>query len=78
MKASFVRRSSGLALSISATDAAEMLLIELFLAQISTRPPLWVPTSGSRHGNSGEVVERTLVIEAAGPEVVFGASVDKL
>lgn len=77
MKASFVRRSTGLALNISAADPAEMLLLELFLVQLNTRPPLWIPTSGSRHGNSGEVVERSLMIEVAGPEVAFGAPVEK-
>jgi hypothetical protein len=67
VKATFVKRGGGFALSISATHEAEMLLLELFLAQIqSPRRPLWVPSSG--------FVECDAIIEVAGGEVAFSAS----
>lgn len=77
VKATVVKRSSGLALHVSATDPAEMLLLEMFLEQVAgqNRQPLWASQSGSRHGNSGEVVERNFQIEAAGPDVAFSSAI---
>jgi hypothetical protein len=73
MKSTIVKRAGGLALAISATEQAEMLLLDLFLAQIqSPRRPLWASSCGSTHGNRGEVVERTVNIDVAGADVVFG------